>query len=50
MFIHNLTNHSFNIDGSYHINHLDDWCSRNFCIWRCDCMYRDNHIDYAIPN
>ena len=50
MFIHNLTNHSFNIDGRYHTNHFGGWCGRDLCIWRCDCMYRDNHIDYAIPN
>ena len=50
MFIHNLTNHSFNIDGCYHINHFGGWRGRNLRIWRCDCMYRDNHIYYAIPN
>ena len=50
MFIHNLTNHSFNIDGRYHINHFGGRRGRDLRIWRCDCMYRDNHIDYAIPN
>ena len=50
MFIHNLTNHSFNIDGRYHINHFGGRRGRDLRIWRCDCMYRDNHIDCAIPN
>ena len=50
MFIHNLTNHSFNIGGRYHANHFGGWCGRDLRIWRCDCMYRDNHTDYAIPN
>ena len=39
MFIHNLTNHSFNIDGRYHINHFGGWRGRDLRIWRCDCMH-----------
>ena len=50
MFIHNLTNHSFNINGRYHANHFGGWCGRDLRIWRRDCMYRDDHTDYAIPN